>query len=52
MFANQYHLDNLVAIVDNNGLQIDGKISEVWLSRADSGKVRGIRLARDPDGCT
>lgn len=29
MFANQYHLDNLVAIVDNNGLQIDGKISEV-----------------------
>ena len=29
MFANQYHLDNLVAIVDNNGLQIDGKLSEV-----------------------
>ena len=29
MFANQYHLVNLVAIVDNNGLQIDGKISEV-----------------------
>ena len=29
MFAAHYQLDNLVAIVDNNGLQIDGKISEV-----------------------
>jgi len=29
MFAAHYKLDNLVAIVDNNGLQIDGKISEV-----------------------
>ena len=29
MFAAHYMLDNLVAIVDNNNLQIDGKVSEV-----------------------
>lgn len=29
MFASHYNLDNLIAIVDNNGLQIDGKITEV-----------------------
>lgn len=29
MFASHYKLDNLIAIVDNNGLQIDGPISEV-----------------------
>ena len=29
MFAAHYHLDNLVAIVDWNGLQIDGPIAEV-----------------------
>lgn len=29
MFAPHYKLDNLVAIVDNNGLQIDGKIEDV-----------------------
>ncbi|MDE5764073.1 MAG: transketolase [Ruminococcus sp.] len=29
MFASHYKLDNLIAIVDNNGLQIDGKITEV-----------------------
>jgi len=29
MFASHYKLDNLTAIVDNNGLQIDGKITEV-----------------------
>lgn len=29
MFAGHYKLNNLVAIVDNNGLQIDGKLSEV-----------------------
>ncbi|MGN1108203.1 MAG: transketolase, partial [Oscillospiraceae bacterium] len=29
MFAAHYQLDNLVAVVDNNGLQIDGKIDEV-----------------------
>ena len=29
MFAAHYGLDNLTAIIDNNGLQIDGKITEV-----------------------
>ena len=29
MFAAHYKLDNLVAIVDNNGLQIDGCVSDV-----------------------
>jgi transketolase len=29
MFAAHYKLDNLVAIVDNNGLQIDGRIADV-----------------------
>ena len=29
MFAGARHLDNLVVIVDNNGLQIDGPIDEV-----------------------
>jgi transketolase len=29
MFAAHYKLDNLIAIVDNNGLQIDGKVDDV-----------------------
>ena len=29
MFAHHYKLDNLCAIIDNNGLQIDGKIDDV-----------------------
>ena len=29
MFAAHYKLDNLVAVVDNNGLQIDGKVGDV-----------------------
>lgn len=29
MFASHNKLDNLVAIVDNNGLQIDGKVTDV-----------------------
>ncbi|MCL2018432.1 MAG: transketolase [Oscillospiraceae bacterium] len=29
MFASHYKLDNLCAVVDNNGLQIDGKIDDV-----------------------
>ena len=29
MFASHYMLDNLVAVVDNNNLQIDGKITDV-----------------------
>lgn len=29
MFAAHYKLDNLVAVVDNNGLQIDGRVADV-----------------------
>lgn len=29
MFAAHYHLDNLVAVIDWNGLQIDGPVAEV-----------------------
>ncbi|MBQ1538803.1 MAG: transketolase [Ruminococcus sp.] len=29
MFAAHYKLDNLTAVIDNNGLQIDGKIEDV-----------------------
>ncbi|MBQ8670766.1 MAG: transketolase [Oscillospiraceae bacterium] len=29
MFAHHYKLDNLCAIIDNNNLQIDGKVSDV-----------------------
>jgi len=29
MFVNHYHLDNFCAIIDNNGLQIDGKVTDV-----------------------
>ncbi len=29
MFASHYKLDNLCVVIDNNGLQIDGKISDV-----------------------
>ena len=32
MCAAHYHLDNLVAIVDNNGLQIDGPIADIMSS--------------------
>lgn len=32
MCASYYHLDNLVAIVDNNGLQIDGAIEDIMSS--------------------
>ena len=29
MFATHYHLDNLIAIIDNNNLQIDGDVRDV-----------------------
>lgn len=29
MFAAHYKLDNLIAVIDNNGLQIDGPITEI-----------------------
>ena len=30
MFAAHYKLDNLVAVVDNNGLQIDGPVTNIF----------------------
>ncbi len=38
MFAGQ-KLDNLVVIVDNNGLQIDGNISRSQLSVSDRQEI-------------
>ena len=32
MYASHYKLDNLIGFVDNNGLQIDGKITDVMSS--------------------
>lgn len=32
MYAAHHHLDHLIAFVDNNGLQIDGKITDVMSS--------------------
>lgn len=29
MFTSHYKLDNLIAIIDNNGLQIDGRVTEI-----------------------
>lgn len=42
MAANQYHLDNLCVIVDNNNLQIDGTIEEVMSSYPIDEKFRSF----------
>ncbi len=42
MFAAHYKLDNLCAIVDNNGLQIDGKISDVMSPYPIDGKFEAF----------
>ncbi len=42
MFASHYKLDNLTAIVDNNGLQIDGKITEVCSPESIDEKFRAF----------
>ena len=42
MFAGHYHLDNLVAIVDWNGLQIDGPIAEVMNPTPHDEKFRAF----------
>ena len=42
MFADHYGLDNLVAIVDNNNLQIDGDVREVVGLRAIPEKFRAF----------
>ena len=42
MFAGQYKLDNLCAVVDYNGLQIDGKLSEVCSPEPIADKFRAF----------
>ncbi|MGM9588439.1 MAG: transketolase [Candidatus Limivicinus sp.] len=42
MFAHQYKLDNLCVIIDNNGLQIDGKISDVMSPYPIPDKLRSF----------
>jgi len=44
MFAAHYNLDNLCIIVDNNGLQIDGPISEVMSPYPIVDKLRAFGL--------
>ena len=42
MFASHYKLDNLVAVVDRNGLQIDGAITEVCSPEPITDKFRAF----------
>ena len=42
MFAAHYHLDNLVVIIDNNGLQIDGDITKVMNPYPYKDKLEGF----------
>ena len=42
MFASHYALDNLVVIIDNNGLQIDGEITKVMNPYPYKEKLEGF----------
>ena len=42
MFAAHYKLDNMVVIVDNNGLQIDGNIADVMSPYPIVGKLEAF----------
>lgn len=42
MFASQYQLDNLCVIIDVNGLQIDGKCSDVMSAEPIDEKVKAF----------
>jgi transketolase len=42
MFAAHYKLDNLCLIIDNNGLQIDGKVSDVMNTMPYDTKLRAF----------
>lgn len=42
MAANQYELDNLCVVIDNNNLQIDGKLEEVMSSYPIDEKFRSF----------
>ena len=45
MFAHHYKLDNLCIIIDNNGLQIDGKIEDVMSPYPIVDKLKAFGLA-------
>jgi transketolase len=45
MFAAHNHLDNLVVIIDNNGLQIDGNIADVMSPYPIKEKVEAFGFA-------
>ena len=45
MFGAHYHLDNLCVIIDNNGLQIDGKVSDVMSPYPIPEKLRAFGYA-------
>ena len=42
MFASHYKLDNLVVIIDNNGLQIDGNVEKVMSPYPYKEKLEGF----------
>ena len=45
MFAHHYKLDNLCAVIDNNGLQIDGNIADVMSPYPIPDKLRAFGWA-------
>ena len=51
MFAHHYKLDNLCVIIDNNNLQIDGKITDVMSPYPIPEKLRAFGFqVREIDG--
>lgn len=42
MSANKYKLDNLVAIIDNNGIQLDGRIDEIMPNHNLKGRIENF----------
>ncbi len=48
MFARKYELDNVCAIVDYNGIQLDGFVRDIMDLEPHRRQVAQLRLARDP----
>ena len=49
MFAHHYKLDNLCVIIDNNGLQIDGKVGRGDEPLPHSREAEGLRVRGEGD---
>ena len=45
MFAHHYKLDNLCVIIDNNGLQIDGRVADVMSPYPIPDKLKAFGFA-------